>query len=95
MTAGPEGRGTWDDPYWRWPGPPLSLANVARPSETIHLLDGWTTTGWTLAPVPRHRSGLDAGFVDGHACWLPAQELARVDIERHGVYRFHYAAADR
>jgi prepilin-type N-terminal cleavage/methylation domain-containing protein len=95
MTAGPGGTGTADDPYWRWPGPSLSLADVVRPSETVHLLDGWTTTGWMLAPIPRHSAGLDAGFVDGHAGWLPARELKRIDRERHGVYRFHYAAADR
>jgi prepilin-type N-terminal cleavage/methylation domain-containing protein/prepilin-type processing-associated H-X9-DG protein len=95
MTAGPGGTGTEDDPYWRWPGPTLCLAAVVRPSETIHLLDGWTTTGWTLGPIPRHGGGLDAGFVDGHARWLPARELARIDLEERGVYRFHYAAADR
>jgi prepilin-type N-terminal cleavage/methylation domain-containing protein len=95
MTAGPGGRGTEDEPYWRWPGPTLFLAAVVRPSETIQLLDGWTTTGWTLGPIPRHRGGVDAGFVDGHAHWLPAKELARLDRDEHGFYRFHYAAADR
>jgi hypothetical protein len=46
MTSGPEGRGTEAGPYWRWPGPPLSLAAVCRPAESVHLLDGWTTTGY-------------------------------------------------
>jgi prepilin-type N-terminal cleavage/methylation domain-containing protein len=95
MTAGPGGSGAANDPYWRWPGPPLSLTEVLRPSETIDLLDGWTTTGWTLGPIPRHHGGVDAGFVDGHACWLPARELGRVDLDEHGSYRFHYATADR
>src|SRR5215212_3538481 len=54
MTSGPEGSGAEADPYRRWPGPPLALTSVVRPAETISLLDGWTTTGWRLGPLPRH-----------------------------------------
>src|SRR5262249_9309259 len=95
MTSGPEGGGTEADPYWRWPGPPLSLAAVGRPSETVSLLDGWTTTGWRLAPIPRHSGGVNAGFLDGHGQWLPVHGLARVDTDGRGHYWFHYASADR
>jgi prepilin-type N-terminal cleavage/methylation domain-containing protein/prepilin-type processing-associated H-X9-DG protein len=95
MTSGPGGKGTQEDPYWRWPGPPLSLANVVRPTETVRLTDGWTTTGWTMGPVPRHGEGVNAGFVDGHARWLPVGELRRVDTDERGFYGWHYAAADR
>jgi prepilin-type N-terminal cleavage/methylation domain-containing protein/prepilin-type processing-associated H-X9-DG protein len=95
MTSGPEGRGTEADPYWRWPGPPLSLAAVCRPAESVHLLDGWTTTGWRLGPIPRHSGGLNVGFLDGHAAWLPVRDLARVDTDGRGSYWFHYGSADR
>jgi prepilin-type processing-associated H-X9-DG protein len=95
LTAGPGGRGTLEYPYWRWPGPPLSLAQVVRPSETIHLADGWTTTGWTLGPVLRHGEGLNAGFLDGHVGWLPLRALRHVETDGNGAYWFQYAAADR
>jgi prepilin-type processing-associated H-X9-DG protein/prepilin-type N-terminal cleavage/methylation domain-containing protein len=95
VTSEPSGRGTWDDPYWRWPGPPLSLWTVVRPAETVQFLDGWTTTGWRMGPLPRHDGGLNVAFLDGHARWLPAGELARVDTDGRGFYWFHYAAADR
>jgi prepilin-type N-terminal cleavage/methylation domain-containing protein/prepilin-type processing-associated H-X9-DG protein len=94
-TAGPGGRGTVAEPYWRWPGPPLSLADVVRPSETIHLADGWTTTGWMMGPIPRHGDGLNAGFLDGQARWLPARELRRVMTDDRGHLWLRYAAADR
>jgi len=94
-TWGPGGDGTQDDPYWRWPGPPLTLDQVARPAETFTLMDGFTTdeaaTGW----VPRHGGGLNAAFVDGHARWVPGQEFWRLDQDPDGSYRFRYAAADR
>jgi prepilin-type N-terminal cleavage/methylation domain-containing protein/prepilin-type processing-associated H-X9-DG protein len=95
MTSGPEGRGTEADPYWRWPGPPLSLAAVCRPAVTVHLLDGWTTTGWRLGPIPRHNGGLNAGFLDGHARWLPVRELTHVETDGRGFYWLHYGTADR
>jgi prepilin-type processing-associated H-X9-DG protein/prepilin-type N-terminal cleavage/methylation domain-containing protein len=95
MTSGPEGRGTEADPYWRWPGPPLTLAAVRRPAETGHLLDGWTTTGWRLGPIPRHGGGLNVGFLDGHAAWLSIGEMARLDTDGRGFYWLHFAAADQ
>lgn len=95
MTSAPEGRGSIDDPYRRWPGPPLSMAAVARPAETVHLLDGWTTTGWRLAPLLRHGAGVSAGFLDGHARRISLEELGRVDSDGDGSYWFRYASADR
>jgi prepilin-type N-terminal cleavage/methylation domain-containing protein/prepilin-type processing-associated H-X9-DG protein len=95
MTSAPEGRGTLDDPYWRWPGPPLSLGEVRRPSETVYLVEGWTTTGWRLGPVPRHRGGLNVAFLDGSARWMPRRELGHVDTDGSGFFWFRYAAADR
>jgi prepilin-type N-terminal cleavage/methylation domain-containing protein/prepilin-type processing-associated H-X9-DG protein len=94
-TWGPGGEGTEDEPYWRWPGPPLTLAQVARPTETFALMDGFTTdeaaTGW----VPRHGGGLNAAFVDGHARWVPGEDFWRVERDGDGTYRYHFAAADR
>jgi prepilin-type N-terminal cleavage/methylation domain-containing protein/prepilin-type processing-associated H-X9-DG protein len=106
VTWGPGGFGTPEDPYYRWPGPPLSLAQVARPSETVSLLDGWSTTGgatvdswgstgWTVDHPLRHGAGTNVSFVDGHARWLPAGQLGRTDVDRNGVYCLHYGSADR
>jgi prepilin-type N-terminal cleavage/methylation domain-containing protein len=44
LTHGPGGSGDFWDPYWRWASPPLSLAQVLRPAETIALTEGYTTT---------------------------------------------------
>jgi prepilin-type processing-associated H-X9-DG protein len=71
FTWGPGGRGTREDPYWRWPGPPLCLAQVRRPTETLTLMDGYTTTQATWSGMARHGLGMNAGFVDGHVRWLP------------------------
>jgi prepilin-type N-terminal cleavage/methylation domain-containing protein/prepilin-type processing-associated H-X9-DG protein len=106
VTWGPGGSGTPADPYYRWPGPPLSLAQVRRPSETLMLLDGWSTTGramvesWgatrgTAERPLRHGEGRNGCFVDGHAGWLPAGELGRADTDGRGLYWSHYGAADR
>jgi hypothetical protein len=95
MTSGPGGQGILEDPYWRWPGPPLCLGAIQRPSETVCLVDGWTTTGWRLGPINRHHGGQSAGFMDGHARWLPPRELRRVSTDAQGFCWFHYAAADR
>jgi len=95
LTWGPDGRGTRQDPYWRWPGPPLSLARVLRPTETISLLDGWTTPNGARARILRHTGGVNAGFLDGHARWLTKEESARMDTDGHGFYWMHYAAVDR
>jgi prepilin-type N-terminal cleavage/methylation domain-containing protein/prepilin-type processing-associated H-X9-DG protein len=96
LTWGPDGRGTRDKPYWRWAGPPLRLGAVVRPTETVALLDGWTSTAGTgTQRVLRHSGGLNAGFVDGHLRWLPSGELYRLETDGHGFYWLHYAAADR
>jgi prepilin-type N-terminal cleavage/methylation domain-containing protein/prepilin-type processing-associated H-X9-DG protein len=106
VTWGPGGFGTPEDAYYRWPGPPLSIANVARPSETVNLLDGWSTTGgsivdswgsagWTTAHPLRHGAGTNGSFVDGHARWLPAGELGRTDTNGRGIYWLRYGTADR
>jgi prepilin-type processing-associated H-X9-DG protein len=106
LTWGPLGRGTRGEPYFRWPGPPLSLARVARPAENIQLADGWTTTGGAVVdgwlPVGtrtgnelRHDGGMNAAMVDGHARWLPEDEFWRVKTDGRGFYWLQYAAADR
>jgi prepilin-type processing-associated H-X9-DG protein len=69
---------------------------VGRPTDTIFLVDGWTTTGWRLGPLPRHWGGLNVGFLDGHARRLPMPELGHVDADENGGrFWFRYAAADR
>jgi prepilin-type N-terminal cleavage/methylation domain-containing protein/prepilin-type processing-associated H-X9-DG protein len=94
-TWGPDGRGTEDSPHFRWAGPPLSLAQVRWPAETILLMDGFTSTFWSRGFEPRHRKGLNVCFLDGHARWLPFWELYRVDTDGQGFYWFHYASAER
>jgi prepilin-type N-terminal cleavage/methylation domain-containing protein/prepilin-type processing-associated H-X9-DG protein len=94
-TWGPGGRGTREDPYWRWPGPPLSLAEVRRPTQICYLVDGYTTTRTTWNALARHHGGMNVGFLDGHANWLTQDELSRVATDEQDAYWFHYAAADR
>jgi prepilin-type N-terminal cleavage/methylation domain-containing protein/prepilin-type processing-associated H-X9-DG protein len=106
VTWGPGGFGTPDAPYYHWPGPPLSLAQVGRPTETFSVLDGWSTTagstveswgatGWTAERPLRHSGGTNGCFLDGHARWLPAGELGRADTDGSGVYWLHYGSANR
>jgi prepilin-type processing-associated H-X9-DG protein len=68
---------------------------VRRPAETISLMDGYTTTQTTWRQAMRHNGGTNAGFVDGHARWLHAGEIERVDTDGRGAYWSHHAAADR
>jgi prepilin-type N-terminal cleavage/methylation domain-containing protein/prepilin-type processing-associated H-X9-DG protein len=95
LTWGPGGWGTREIPYFRWPGLPLSLAQVRRPTETLQVMDGWTTAQWTLGHLLRHGTGFNASFVDGHAGWVTTAELRRVETDGRRSYWFHYAAADR
>jgi hypothetical protein len=62
---------------------------------TVCLVDGWTTTGWRMGPINRHHGGQSAGFMDGHARWLPPRELRCVSTDAQGFCWFQYAAADR
>jgi prepilin-type processing-associated H-X9-DG protein len=94
-TWGRKGRGTRENPYWQWPGPPLGLAGVVRPAETLTVMDGWTTPGWTSVDLRRHNGGMNVGFVDGHARWMTEGEFWRVDGDGQGLYWMHYVAADR
>jgi prepilin-type N-terminal cleavage/methylation domain-containing protein/prepilin-type processing-associated H-X9-DG protein len=94
-TWGRKGRGTQEDPHWQWPGPPLSLASVVRPAETLSVMDGWTTAGWTGVELGRHHGGMNACFVDGHAGWLTEGEFWRVDTDGRGAFWMYYVAADR
>jgi prepilin-type processing-associated H-X9-DG protein len=94
-TWGSGGRGTPEAPHWCWAGPPLSLAAVRRPAETVHVMDGVTTTQVAWREQGRHRGGINVSFLDGHARWLSVGEMARVDTDGQGFSWFHYAAADR
>jgi prepilin-type N-terminal cleavage/methylation domain-containing protein/prepilin-type processing-associated H-X9-DG protein len=106
LTWGPSGRWTLEEPHFRWPGAPMRLADVVRPAESIQFADGWTTTAGSAidawAPTGgrtesrlRHRGGLNAAFVDGHARWLPEDQFWRVTTDGRGLYWLHYATADR
>jgi prepilin-type processing-associated H-X9-DG protein len=66
-----------------------------RPAETASLKDGYTATEMSRGFEARHNRGVNVGFLDGHARWLPLRELCREDEDRQGFYWFHYAAADR
>src|SRR5262249_46390196 len=92
MTWGPGGHGTWDDPYWCWPGPSLTLAQVVRPAGTCSVADGYTTTQKTQAwSLTRHGLGVNVAFVDGHVRWLPAGDRQRRDTDGHGFYWWLFA----
>lgn len=104
-TWGPGGRGTPEQPYYRWPGPPLLLGQVRRPSQTVQWVDGhcttngvtidsWTDRGWARSGEFRHGRGSNTVFVDGHARWLTAEEMQQADGDEAGTY-LRYGAADR
>jgi prepilin-type processing-associated H-X9-DG protein len=95
FTWGPAGTGTAADPYWRWAGPPLSLAQVNRPSETFNLMDGYTTTQMTVGIMRRHHEGINAGFLDGHARWVTSDQALEVRRDGRGEYYYRFIAADR
>jgi prepilin-type processing-associated H-X9-DG protein len=95
LTWGPGGEGTPEKPYWRWAGPPPTTADVVRPSEIMQIIDGvtTTTTAWVDA-ARRHRDGVNASFLDGHAAWLRWDALTSVAEDERGYYLRH-GAVDR
>jgi prepilin-type N-terminal cleavage/methylation domain-containing protein/prepilin-type processing-associated H-X9-DG protein len=100
---GKGGQGTAADPYWRWPGAPVSspggmqpmkLTEVQRPSETLQFCDGLTTRN-VSAVWWKHTNGmLNAAFADGHVRAVKRTEYEQVDHDERG-YFYHLAAADR
>ncbi len=94
MTWGAGGNGTAADPAWRWAGPPMLLSAVRRPCETISLTDGYTTTMVARGLVARHLGGLNAGFLDGHARWLPEGEVYRTEQAKGGMVFYSHISAE-
>jgi prepilin-type N-terminal cleavage/methylation domain-containing protein/prepilin-type processing-associated H-X9-DG protein len=94
LTWGGGGTGTAGDPAWRWAGPPMTLAQVARPSETFNISEGYTTTAVTRGLVARHANGLVLGFLDGHARWLPRDEAFRVERQPSGRWIYRHIMAE-
>jgi prepilin-type N-terminal cleavage/methylation domain-containing protein/prepilin-type processing-associated H-X9-DG protein len=95
-TWGPSGDGTARQPYYRWPGPGLTLAQVGRPVRTAILVDGWTATQLSCIPdEPRHMDGINVGFVDGHARWMTLGEFWRVRSDDGGFHWYQHLSADR
>lgn len=95
MTWGSGGTGTFWHPYFRWAGLPYTRAHVRRAAETICLMDGYTTTRTSRGFEDRHRGGVNAAFLDGHARWLRFRELYRTDVDATGFHWYHYATIDR
>lgn len=91
----PGHRGDPAEPRMQWPGPPLTLGSVQRPSETLAVVDGWTTTRSTAGDARRHGRGINGCCVDGHARWFSEAELWRLDRDEQGFYWLHYGAAER
>jgi prepilin-type N-terminal cleavage/methylation domain-containing protein/prepilin-type processing-associated H-X9-DG protein len=95
FTWGPNGDGSSGNPYWRWAGPPMTLAQVNRPSETFNLMDGYTTTQVTRGLMVRHSEGMNAGFLDGHAKWITRDQAFSVAKDERGQYYYRFISADR
>jgi prepilin-type N-terminal cleavage/methylation domain-containing protein/prepilin-type processing-associated H-X9-DG protein len=93
-TWGNGGRGTRAHPYWNWPGPSHTLSAIRRPTETIAVIDGFTTGGWTSVDLVRHGAGSHAAFVDGHARWMTSGEFWTLDQEGD-IWYMRHASADR
>jgi prepilin-type N-terminal cleavage/methylation domain-containing protein/prepilin-type processing-associated H-X9-DG protein len=88
-------RGDPAEPKMRWPGPPLFLAQVVRPGETIQWMDGRTTTRWSVGEMWRHGRGMSVVFVDGHATWMSEKRFWRAELDTDGFYWLWYGTADR
>jgi prepilin-type processing-associated H-X9-DG protein/prepilin-type N-terminal cleavage/methylation domain-containing protein len=95
MTWGPGGDGSIWQPHFQWPGPPYTRSHVWRVSDTICLMDGFTTTETSWGFEDRHRKGVNAAFLDGHARWLPFKELYHIDTDGQGYHWYRYATIDR
>jgi len=94
FTGGPFGKGLSNEPYWRWAGPSMTLAQLRRPGETISIMDGFTSTERSVFAIGRHHKGANAVFHDGHTKWLTEDEFYRLDHNERGYFWRHYAAAD-
>lgn len=94
LTWGPGGWGTRESPYWRWAGQGLSLGAVARPAETLALVEGVTTADVAWLEAGRHGDGANVTFLDGHAGWLRTSEFVRTETDGQGRYWLHYGSAD-
>jgi type II secretory pathway pseudopilin PulG len=105
---GPGGKGTPEQPYWRWPGAttapdgggqPMRSAEVQRPTEVMQFAEGFTLhSGGSLSSgvmLGRHRKGgLNGAFVDGHIGWVSEGRWSRVKRDDRGYFRV-ISAADR
>jgi prepilin-type processing-associated H-X9-DG protein len=100
---GPGGRGTWEKPYFRWPGAlarvgsylrPMRLAEVLRHAEVLQFADG-LTSGSRVAILSRHGDGrLNGAYVDGHVGRVSEAACTRIDQDERG-YFYSIGAADR
>jgi prepilin-type N-terminal cleavage/methylation domain-containing protein/prepilin-type processing-associated H-X9-DG protein len=95
LSWGPGGVGSPASPFWRWAGPPMSVSEVIRPSETFGVLDGWTTTREIATLVARHSEGMNGAFLDGHARWVTQDQAYEVTQDERGVCWYRYISADR
>jgi len=100
---GSGGRGTSNDPYWRWPGAPvydgsgmrpMVLADVQRPAETLQYTDGFTGRYQSYIAWKHDKRILNGAFVDGHAHLVSALDWERIDHDAGGYY-YRIAATDR
>jgi prepilin-type N-terminal cleavage/methylation domain-containing protein/prepilin-type processing-associated H-X9-DG protein len=104
-TWGPGGRGTLEQPHWRWPGSPLRdartkatwpmrQAEVQRPAETLQFTDGFTSSTETVIRSRHRNEVLNGAFLDGHAGPISQEMWHRIDQDEHG-YFYTMITADR
>jgi prepilin-type N-terminal cleavage/methylation domain-containing protein/prepilin-type processing-associated H-X9-DG protein len=103
LTWGPGGKGTLQDPYWRWPGTTLdsngawkamALVEVRRPSETLQWADGFTGPNGASQLWAHRNAMMNGAFADGHVARIKGAEWDQVDRDAWG-YFYHLSAADR
>ena len=95
FTGGPFGKGLYNDVYWRWAGPSMTMSQMRRPAETISMMDGFTTTQRAVFDISRHRKGANAVMHDGHTKWFTENAFYRVTQDDRGYHYRFWASADR
>jgi prepilin-type N-terminal cleavage/methylation domain-containing protein len=100
---GPGGKGTLEQPYWRWPGSRvregnelrrMHLVEVRRPGETLQFTDGFTGRSSTDIGSRHRNEALNGAFLDGRARLITRAMWNQLGQDERGYFHA-LIAADR